>query len=859
MRIRKLLCLWLKTRPYWIGVILIGGFWLRWPGTNPERSLWIDEFASMWMTHPDGAEYVKVICTENQSCTVTAWWTSLKVFQLSNALIHTGSLRMVRVPFLISGLLAIFLAWRIGRKLKSWLLAVIFSTLIACSPFMIYWQNCIRQYSLIVLFFLAIIVACEGWYRARHWGYFLLVLLFSALGALNTLGAIPLLGISGIYLIFSCLYLIINRRNAFLRQFFQRWLPQCICLAAVCFIVYYQARGADRIFPPKDKKPPKDQFIKPDLSNELIKICKDFKLAYLNRDLSPAPLFRLPARNGIYADLLGGFFRGSFISGNLSLIFLILMLIGSVWLARRSPALLAVSYSLMIGLCVLLASNAGREGWPALSERYYIVPAACLFLLIAAGLAGTLETIIGLSFFRYRREAAATIMLCGLGVSGWLIWLTAPAVKTKLRKEPQTWNDVYRDAQAQYPEGALLHGVEPVTLRTLRDLQVFGMGKAGTRFSWTSPMRAKISDYYTGFHSLDLALLEQTNTCAGLYLFYPAYWPNGMNPLANEVTAKYRLNPRYSLPTMGLFHTLMYDLKDNLFITRGHATFPLMQRFARRSLSPEQLGSEFEFKLNIEVPGLYEMKVYSPKGNPIIQAAFNGSPLKINIDSNSARAPVKWDDLTSSLPEAFLPDPDLVARMESPPAYECDVNVALLNYFYAPMTSTSLRLKFKSDIGALRPIIQFKLMEEGWRKTVPLYDTGMVDWWVDQEKIHIAPVLLLRENLTHGSIIQLSLDFPENQNPRKWGTVLGRPRRGARLFYAGDRVLPNPIVLGRTAIQHLIGKRLALLLWPDAKLLASIQIKQPGFIPKGAINLCYVVLEVQNGKLNVRFEPPDKL
>ncbi len=184
-------------RKWWILLILAGALWVRWDGWS--RTVNEDEaFFSIETT----SEYQNP-ALQATGASRRAYTTSHLLFNVADWLRATGRIELVRLPFLLIGILACWFGWRLGRSMGDWLSGLLLAVALALWPFKAYSDVEVRYYGLMLSLPVAQFWLLESWRRKPTWGRMAGALILSALAALTQILSVVLMAAPWIYMLWK--------------------------------------------------------------------------------------------------------------------------------------------------------------------------------------------------------------------------------------------------------------------------------------------------------------------------------------------------------------------------------------------------------------------------------------------------------------------------------------------------------------------------------------------------------------------------------------------------------------------------------------------------------------------------------
>ncbi len=642
IRLRRLLFRSLLGRRYWLLALLFAVAWTRWPGL--EKPFFHDEWrALISFPHP---------LRSHEFLNPLAWVLHLA----SWAMVVTGELAWMRLPLLATGLLTVALGWRLGRLWKDWFAGLLVALCLAAWPFKAYYDTTVREYTVLLAIGVATIVAWEA-YRARPAWWRLLI------GFTLALLAAPVHEIGPLLLMAPLVYLgcewasralrlaRLPRNREYRRAFAfssARLLAAFLFLLGAVFLT--QGPGLARMawhriaWEPTRAQIAFDHTVQtpaapamplppaPDLSPRLPRPGEAFafwgdRLACAARNRSPATLLDVERWPRVIPQIwLGPHDDTTGREGSRwQRLMLPALAIGTLAMLFYSPPLALLCWALILTNIALVSFN--RHLRPEPFERYFTLAALAALLLFAAG--GALALRLArwpLMRVHRRRGALAALMLAAAG-SLFVLASLRPTIHASATYYSHYWFDLdkeyfYHDGWDRYPHGFFMVGHPADNWRFLNRVRGYRHRHRGGDY-WTAPARAYVIESDENYYN-EFRLLEQLNPFEGIVAF-------GYD------------NERSRIPLLHESHTIefahqlgrgwrwsMADLDRRIYVTRGHAVFPLMPRLIANG-EPASLARAVDYELDayFELPGVYSLGVAVTPTTRLLGISVEGVPIAI--------------------------------------------------------------------------------------------------------------------------------------------------------------------------------------------------------------------------------------
>lgn len=629
----------------WVWILLaIVALLLRWPGLG--KPLWEPE--AITLVGARSAGLASLLMPTADLHRVAAW------------LVETGSLALVRLPYVLVGVGGVLLGWALGRVWRSWTLGFLLALALTFWPFKIYWDTIVRDYGPAMTFGLAAIVLWE-WQRLRPgWGRFVAALAATALAALCFELALLWLAMPLCYVVWE-LYGAMRRRD---RRAGLIAAGRAGAALAVLLLVLFVALGggfwrgiakvpqagaqqadaaAPVVAPAKAEQARyevKIQTARPgfgSFSGETAHMpgagqALGFGLSNLGRALKPgawsaAPLLALDR------DLTGT--SGSYIFNQLTLdprgifkpqrggvldsLLLALLLLGLAGLARRSLPLAVSLGFVALGTGALVFYN---QHLRAPADRYYVLAALAGLIFVTYGVWVLLQGLVWIlrrvaaPGTRRRLRAWMPRLAPGLSVAllAALVVGYSATARGLARHAPDDWFTFYNAMRSAFPQGAFFNGVRAQQLEVYQRLAA-ARGEA-------PPNRLRDA---TGFRlESDEQVFDYLNDMQGVAIFRPGY-------MTRQPYAPFRrfheLFAWKSWNQSGLIAEYA-PLERKVFVTRGRLTLPLQERMQTDTPGLYQL------ELHHEVPGEYTLWITAEAPCQLIAARLDGAVIAFRKETS---------------------------------------------------------------------------------------------------------------------------------------------------------------------------------------------------------------------------------
>ncbi|MEN6625121.1 MAG: hypothetical protein ABFD69_02715 [Candidatus Sumerlaeia bacterium] len=779
-------------------MILAGALWLRWDGWSRP----VNEDEAYFYLEPS-------ILFQNPAMQATrasasAYFTSYTMFKFVGLLRATGHIELVRLPFLLIGLMGIWFGWKLGRAAGGWLMAFVFALVLALWPFKAYSDVEIRYYCLMLSLPVGELWLLERWRRRPAWPGFLSATAVTAFAALVQVMSLILVAAPWIYAAWIAFE---SRRQFRARRFAVRYAAQVLALllasaALVCFNrgpawfnerfglridvtenpEITRAREEGRLFGPKIERGA------PDVPSPLKALA--WSGAAIGNSLAGrnAPrLFGLQETPPFFWTLftgLGG--RGDFVPGDWANVALLLaLLLGSAALARRSPPLVVSAWAILLANAMLIDLN--RHLY-MVAMRYYALGGLMVVLLAAAGIGWLLQVALWPARCIGRRRHASATVAAALVIGIVSFAALERPVRARTGYFIQDWKGLYRLGAARFPQGAYFIGMAAPSQQLYNDLAVARSSEESPADYWASPRRNRVEEAYEHPGWTDMALLEQLNPFAGLVTFMPEYWRGDFFPLYRYKT----MLPQEPIRLFGVRGRLA-PLGRMFFVCRGRATMPLLPRFSVN-------GPVSRLDCHFEVPGVYEILVGESRSAKLTSLKVDGRTLPFDVIER--REPwalpenldTRWCD-----PAESGHNPVFLA-----PARLCRARFSSPVYFG---TTQTLELAWSDRLTTSVPVIDLRLVEGEWIPASKSISAGGARAWRDGSAFYFNVPIRIEKPDKPILDATLYLDGPGA------GVIAKRPHHillRMRGINQGDAVCGDPLRIPNDVARRFVGKPLRL-------------------------------------------------
>lgn len=729
-------------RRWWILLILAGALWIRWDAWS--RTVNEDEaFFSIETT----AAY------QNPALQATgasrhAYFTSHRLFNVAEWLRATGHIELVRLPFLLIGILACWFGWRLGRSMGDWFSGFLLAVALALWPFKAYSDVEIRYYGLMLSLPIAQFWLLESWRRKPTWGRMAGALVLSALACLTQVLSVILMIAPWIYILWKLPegFVRLKRRGrpaGEYNRFMLRYCGQFFALVLITLAVLTANRGRQFM---KERlgisKPvataaapadPKKQVKSPGLGDAI-----GWSRAALAESIGQRNVPRMLALQdspNFFWELLTGLGgRRDFQPGDwANTLLLIALLLGSVALILRSPPLAISLWAILLANGMLIDLN--RANYSILTTRYYTIAGLMIVMIVALGI-GVLTRLVRRPLWKanHRLNAFATLgAALIIGIAAFAI-LQGP-VRARARYFIQDWAGLYAKAAKRFPLGAYYLGMAAPTQQLYNDLAAARFNERRPSDYWLSPMRNRVEEAYPRMGDTDVMILEQLNPCQGLVVFNPAYWEKDYFPLREYKD----FLPREPIGDLQGVKATFIPLGREAFIMRGKLTMPLMPRFF---VSGEG-GANYRIDCHYEAPGIYELLIGGPASSKLIEIKVGGEALQFETAERNLAA----DRAGLGENEKAWP-PARALPLDWKVAFEADTNPIVMQppreyrvRFSAPAAfreTQPIEMTWSDRLTTATPIVSWTYKNREWIPATKSITLGDVYTWSDGKAFYFS-------------------------------------------------------------------------------------------------------------------------
>ncbi len=614
-------------RKWWILLILAGALWVRWDGWS--RTVNEDEaFFSIETT----SEYQNP-ALQATGASRRAYTTSHLLFNVADWLRATGRIELVRLPFLLIGILACWFGWRLGRSMGDWLSGLLLAVALALWPFKAYSDVEVRYYGLMLSLPVAQFWLLESWRRKPTWGRMAGALILSALAALTQILSVVLMAAPWIYMLWKLpegLARLARRRRPGpeYNRFALRWVGQLFALVLITLAVLTANRGRHWM---KQQlgfgKPVATAAAPADRSKEVKTPGLGEALAWSSAALTDsiktrnAPrLLGLQDSPNFFWELLAGLGgRSDFKPGDsTNTLLLLALLLGTVALILRSPPLAVSLWAILLANGMSMDLNRGN--YSILTTRYYTLAGLMIVMLATLGVGALMRAARWPVWKTGRRLNAYVTLALGLaiGVAAFAAWQRPARARTQYFI--QDWKGLYAKATKRFPLGAYFLGMAAPSQQLYNDLAAARFSERRPSDYWLSPLRNRVEEAYLRMGDTDITLIEQLNPFQGLVVFNPAYWEKDYFPLREYKD----FLPREPVADLHGVKATFVPLGREAFVMRGRLTLPLMPRF----FASGDGGAHYRMDCHYEVPGIYELLIGGAAAARLIEIKVDGEALQ---------------------------------------------------------------------------------------------------------------------------------------------------------------------------------------------------------------------------------------
>jgi hypothetical protein len=652
MRTRKLPIL---LREHCIWIILIVAFILRWDGMT--KSLWIDELVSLReIFTPASAEIFQRLGT-----TPWALLTSNLLLRLSDLMMLTGELRMVRLPMVLIGMTAIWLAWKTGKEFGDWPTGLLFAMLLAVWPYKAFNDNIIRYYTIMITFAVAMLYVWERFRRRRSLRSYIIAIVVSFFALLTQ-------PVSFTLILFPCIY----TAWWFLSQIVQAirnrsWSSRNKWLDAICMITLLipflivqlqlnrtpdflldiseqvsllhksnrprlsqiaiskiETRHPELLIDPTSKLK-KSRL--PSIASLIIAGREALRLGLNPETPNPTYLWSLEKYPGFFWICFPNWKANQWLPPKpwVALAVVLAYILGLVFLGFASFPLMLSCLMTIVLTGVLLKFN--EHSFSGLNPRYYVILGALQALIFSAALGFCLLLIRKAVMKASKRFYCMVLTPAIVGLSLLIFFPFAKVTSANARLAYTNFSPFYQSTREKFPYGVAFLGCESAYNGFYNDLAILKEGNSIDDW-WRSPRRNQVFDIFPQAMNSDFLywirneiLLEQFN-CMQAIISYRNVTYMQFHPLDDKFL---RLLPAVHNDKLTWGDAMHYELGHTMFLTRGRSSEILSPRLVADSNKHNHSSTTYRMQAYFETPGLYTMRAYEPSGTHLIS---------LKIDSN---------------------------------------------------------------------------------------------------------------------------------------------------------------------------------------------------------------------------------
>jgi hypothetical protein len=712
-------------RRYYIWFILILALGIRLPNYN--KSVEVDEMHSLDVAKPVGE---RLFYKKFTAGTWDAYETNIFIYKLSNNLIWFGSEAIVRLPYLLIGLLAIYFGWRLGRTWRFWYLAFWFALLLALWPLKVYWDGIIRHYTIMNFFWVLMILGWERFRLRPTFGRFLLAMLINVLAAWTHVVAVivcvvpfiyvPWIWLVGIIRFRKCKELLLNKRRLF-RNISLTILQIAILAASGLAMVtvnqgpnwtkqkidtaWTMLNGHAAATPATTTGRAKNDINPPDPKRFFVEAAKAIKLkqngfmpwVYLD------PSWRAPFH-------MQKFFVGwekmptPAQATRLNWLLIGLLGVGGLFALLKSPPLFVANWIITFSTAMLLYFNADHHLY-GVEPRYYMMAYSWLLFQAALGLAVLTWSIdaIASRFLTRRIALRCGILLCVSGAA-LILWLLWGAIGANRAFRLQSWKESYAWVHPPDADGIVLMGNGTFTYKYYNKLQWRREQLTDRKTGWNTYSNNVLLDFMTDFKMRDMAIVEQFNPRRYFITeFFSSAMPDRVllsriQPLLEKLPTQRTALDGSSKNAMNRIRLTKYDLGHHVFVLNGKLGMPLLPRLQL----PTNDAHGYELVLHNEVPGTYSLRLFVSQSS-LLRITLNDADVQFSTPPQQQRVEAFLDQAFHALPTSGT-----LINLRQPNQY-----VATIAIPTELLGETKLRLEFDSR-PEVEPILNLRLKMENW-------------------------------------------------------------------------------------------------------------------------------------------------
>ncbi|MCE5229126.1 hypothetical protein LLG95_05970 [bacterium] len=857
----------LLGRKWWILLVMAGALAVRWGAWDRT----VNEDEAFFFVETTEAYRHQNPALQATGASPNAYFTSHRLFNVSEWLRATGHIRLVRLPFLLIGILACWFGLRLGRSMGDWLGGLLLAIALALWPYKAYADVEVRYYGLMLSLPVAQLWLLEAWRRNPTWGRMAGALALTFAACLTQVLSVVLVAAPWIYIAWKLPEGIVRmarrRRTASeYNRFMLRYAGQVLLVVLLTIAVLLGNRGRywfkERMgLVPKPVATAKtDQNAAKTARTPGLREALGWTKATLAEAIAKrnAPrLLGLQNDPNFFWELLTGlggkrdFKPGDWANAGL----LLVLILGSVALILRSPPLAVSLWAVLIANGMLIDLN--RQNYSILTTRYYTLAGLMIVMIAALGVGAILK------FARWpvwrishRGNAYATALIALIAGAFAFAALQGP-VRARTQYYIQDWKGLYRDATKRFPLGAYYLGMAAHTQQLYNDLAAARFDERTPADYWTSPMRNRVEEAYNQMGLADIPLIEQLNPYSGLVVFNPSYWQNDYFPLREY----HDFFTTQSLTLHGVKATLI-PTGRNAFVTRGHLTMPVMPRFYE-SKSAGRVN--YRLDCHYEEPGIYELVIGGPASAKLLEIKVDGEALQFETNElKPARSGYGFGDETEKgwAPARALPV-NWKVRFETgtnpivmQPAREYRIR------FRAPTEFRKIQpieMAWSDRLTTATPIASWSFKSREWIPATKSVSVGDVYSWSDAKGYCFSAPLRIGSPEKEVFEATLYLDDPSSKTvvaTRRFPMIFSQ-----RQFNAGDITCGQPLEVTNEQAKARLGKTLRLCLLcregenvPNGWKLKPEEIVTPARkIGPGTFLIGYVKFAEKDGKIGIMF------